>query len=305
MTETSKRRAIRRPGPGRTLGTENANPSCMRSVTLPSGERVPALGIGTWRMGESRAARAEELATLRLALDLGVTLLDTAEMYGEGAAEALIGEAIAGRRDEVFLVSKLYPHNASRLGTQAACERSLGRLRTDHIDLYLLHWRGDIPLAETLEAFITLQQQGKIRHYGVSNLGLDDLRELAALPGGRAIATDQVLYNLTRRGIECDLLPWLRERHIPVMAYSPIEQGRLLRNSALATFASRHGMTPAQAALGWLLAHDDVIAIPKTGNRERLQENVGALAHPLGSAQLRELDRLFPRPTEPHPLEML
>lgn len=277
----------------------------MRSVTLPSGERVPALGIGTWRMGETRTARAEEIATLRLAIDLGATLIDTAEMYGEGATEALVGEAIAARRDEVFLVSKVYPHNASRRGAAAACERSLLRLRTDRIDLYLLHWRGDIPLAETLDAFMTLQQQGKIRYYGVSNLDLAAMKELAALPGGRAVASDQVLYNLTRRGIELDLLPWLRERHIPVMAYSPIEQGRLLANRGLAAFAQRHGMSPAQAALAWLLAHDDVIAIPKTGNRERLQENIGALDHPLGSAQLRELDRLFPRPAAPQPLDML
>jgi len=277
----------------------------MRSVTLPSGERVPALGIGTWRMGESRTARAEEIATLRLAIDLGAGLIDTAEMYGEGAAEALIGEAIHGRRDEVFLVSKVHPHNASRAGATAACERSLLRLRTDHIDLYLLHWRGDIPLAETLEAFIALQQQGKIRYYGVSNLDLGDMRELALLPGGRAVATDQVLYNLTRRGIEHDLLPWLRERHIPLMAYSPIEQGRLLGSRELAAFARRHDMTPAQAALAWLLAHDDVIAIPKTGRRERLKENVGALDHPLDAGALRELDRLFPRPAAPTPLEML
>ncbi|MGH8261624.1 MAG: aldo/keto reductase [Steroidobacteraceae bacterium] len=277
----------------------------MRSVTLPSGERVPALGIGTWRMGERRAARSEEMATLRLAIDLGATLIDTAEMYADGAAEALVGEAVAGRRDEVFLVSKVLPHNASRAGTVEACERSLLRLRTDRIDLYLLHWRGDIPLAETLDAFLGLQQQGKIRYYGVSNLDLADMHELAGLPGGRAVAADQLLYNLRRRTIECDLLPWLRERHIPVMAYSPVEQGRLLENRDLDAFARRQGISAAQAALAWLLAHDDVIAIPKTGHRERLQENLGALEHPLGSAELRELDRMFPRPKVPGPLEML
>jgi diketogulonate reductase-like aldo/keto reductase len=277
----------------------------MRSVTLPSGERVPALGIGTWRMGESRAARQEEIATLRLAIDLGVTLIDTAEMYGDGAAETLIAEAIRERRDEVFLVSKVYPHNASREGATAACERSLMRLGTDRVDLYLLHWRGDIPLEETLDAFLALQQQGKIRYYGVSNFDLADMREAAALPGGRAIATNQVLYNLARRGIELELLPWLRERHVPVMAYSPIEQGRLLDHRQLVSFAQRHDMTPAQVALAWLLAQDGVIAIPKTGNRQRLQENLGALDHPLGSEQLRELDRLFPRPAAPQPLEML
>ncbi len=277
----------------------------MRTVTLPSGERVPALGIGTWRMGESRAARAEEIATLRLAIDLGATLIDTAEMYGDGATEALVGEAIAGRRDEVFLVSKVYPHNASREGTAAACERSLVRLRTDRIDLYLLHWRGDVPLGETLAAFLTLQRQGKIRHFGVSNFDLADMRELWELPGARTAATDQVLYNLTRRNAESALMPWLRERHIPVMAYSPLEQGRLAHSRELIAFARRGGMSPAQAALAWVLARDDVIAIPKSGSRERLKENLGALDRALSPAQLRELDRLFPKPGKARPLEML
>ncbi len=277
----------------------------MRSVTLSSGERVPALGIGTWRMGESRAARAEEIATLRLAIDLGATLIDTAEMYGEGATEALVGEAISGRRDEIFLVSKVYPHNASRAGATAACERSLLRLRTDRIDLYLLHWRGDVPLAETLEAFLTLQQRGKIRYFGVSNFDVGDMRDLWELPGARAVATDQVLYNLTRRNVESALLPWLHERHIPVMAYSPLEQGRLVRHRELTALARRDGMSPGQLALAWLLSHDNVIAIPKSGNRERLKENLGALDHPLTPAQLLELDRIFPRPAGVRPLEML
>lgn len=241
----------------------------MNTVALPSGERVPALGLGTWNMGENKVGRAEEIATLRLGLDLGVTLIDTAEMYGEGTAEELIGEAIAGRRDEAFLVSKVYPHNASRKGAVAACERSLKRLRTDRIDLYLLHWRGSVPFAETIEAFMTLQKAGKVRHYGVSNLDLGDMQQLWSVPGGKGVATDQLLYNLTRRGIEWDLLPWLRKRRIPVMAYSPIEQARLVRNPQLADFARRHGMTPAQAALARLLANDDIIAIPKTGKRER------------------------------------
>jgi diketogulonate reductase-like aldo/keto reductase len=277
----------------------------MKTVTLPSGERVPAFGMGTWYLGEDRATHAEEVATLRLGLDLGATLIDTAEMYGEGRAEELIGEAIAGRRGEVFLVSKVYPHNASRLGAAAACERSLRRLRTDQIDLYLLHWRGNVPLAETMEAFMALQQAGKIRLYGVSNLDLADMQELWSVPGGPAVQTDQLLYNLTRRGIEWDLLPWLRERRVPVMAYSPIEQARLVRNPKLADFARRHGMTPAQAALAWLLANDDVIVIPRTGRRERLKENLVALDHRLTTAQLAELDRLFPPPTGPRPLEML
>jgi diketogulonate reductase-like aldo/keto reductase len=277
----------------------------MKLIALPSGESVSALGIGTWRYGEDSTERADEIATLRLALDLGVTLIDTAEMYGEGRSERIIGEAIAGRRDQAFLVSKVYPHNATRKGTIAACERSLRRLGIDVLDLYLLHWRGSVPLAETMDAFQTLQQAGKIRCYGVSNLDLDDMRELWEQPGGQNVQTNQLLYNLSRRGIEFDLLPWLREQTIPVMAYSPIEQAVLVKNSKLIDFARRHGMTPAQAALAWLLAQDGIIAIPKTSHAERLRENVGALEHPLGEEQLAELDRLFPAPTGPGRLEML
>jgi diketogulonate reductase-like aldo/keto reductase len=277
----------------------------MKAVTLPSGEKVPALGMGTWNMGDSRNARAEEMDALRLGLDLGLKLIDTAEMYGEGLSEELIGEAIAGRRDEAFLVSKVYPHNASRKGTIAACERSLKRLRTDRLDLYLLHWRGSIPFSETMEAFESLRKAGKIRSHGVSNLDLDDMREWLSTKGGEAVATNQLLYNLTRRGIEWDLLPWMRAHRIPVMAYSPIEQARLVRNPKLADFAKRHAMTPAQAALAWLLAKDDVIAIPKTAHRERVRENYGALEHTLSAEQLAELDRLFPSPRAPVPLEML
>jgi diketogulonate reductase-like aldo/keto reductase len=277
----------------------------MKTVTLPSGERVPAFGMGTWRMGENRATRAEEIETIKLGLDLGATLIDTAEMYGEGLTEELIGEAIAGRRDEAFLVSKVYPHNASRQGAVAACDRSLRRLRTDRIDLYLLHWRGNVPLAETMQAFMALQQAGKIRRYGVSNLDLADMQELWSVPGGREVQTDQLLYNLARRGIEWDLLPWLRERRIPAMAYSPLEEGRLLRNPKLADFAQRRGMSAAQAALAWLLSKDDVIVIPKTSSRERLKENLAALEIRLTKAQLAELDRLFPPPEDPRPLEMI
>jgi aldehyde reductase len=277
----------------------------MKSIALPSGETVAALGLGTWRYGEDGALREEEIATVRLALDLGMTLIDTAEMYGEGLSESLIGEAIAGRRDQAFVVTKVYPHNASRKGAIAACERSLGRLRTDRIDLYLLHWRGNVPFAETMDAFESLQRAGKIRHFGVSNLDLGDMRELSEVPGGGEVAVDQLLYNLTRRGIEFDLLPWLRGRGIPVMAYSPIEQARLLQNRKLTQFAKHAGMSAAQAALAWLLAQDDVIAIPKTSDRGRLRENFAALEHPLGAAQLAELDRLFPAPIGPQPLEML
>ncbi|CAJ0697745.1 2,5-diketo-D-gluconic acid reductase B [Ralstonia edaphis] len=277
----------------------------MKHVTLPNGERVPALGMGTWNMGDNRATRAEEIATLRLGLDLGLRLIDTAEMYGEGLSESLIGEAIAGRRDEVFLVSKVYPHNASRRGIAAACERSLRRLGTDRLDLYLLHWRGDVPFEETLEGLQALQRDGTIRQYGVSNLDLSDMEEWWDTPGGDQTAVNQLLYNLSRRGIEWDVLPWLRERRVPVMAYSPIEQARLVRHPKLVRFAQESGMTPAQVALAWLLANDDIIAIPKTGHRDRLRENIGALSHTLTAEQLATLDSIFPPPKGPRALEML
>ena len=277
----------------------------MKAVSLPSGERVPALGLGTWHLGENPCTRDEEIATISLAVDLGVTLFDTAEMYGEGLAEELIGEALAGRRSECFLVTKVYPHNASRTGMPAACERSLRRLRTDHIDLYLLHWRGSVPLAETVDVFMALQRAGKIRYWGVSNFNLCDMRDLWGVPGGSSAITDQLLYNLARRGSEWDLLPWLHKHRLPVMAYSPIEQSRLLHDVRLSRFAKQNDMTPAQAALAWLLSKDDVIAIPKTGHRSRLRENLQALAFQLSPAQLGELDRLFPPPDGPQPLEML
>jgi diketogulonate reductase-like aldo/keto reductase len=277
----------------------------MKTVSLPSGERVPALGMGTWCLGDDRAARAEEIATLQLGLDLGARLIDTAEMYGDGRSEELIAQAIQGRRDEVFLVSKVSPHHASAQGALAACERSLKRLKTDRIDLYLLHWRGNVPFAETLQAFARLKDAGKIRYYGVSNLDLADMQALWPLPGGDGVATDQVLYNLVRRGIEWDLLPWLRRRRVPVMAYSPLEQARLAGNRKLIDFAGRHGMTAAQAALAWLLACDDMIVIPKTSRRERVREDLGALDHMLTAEQLAELDRLFAPPEGPKPLAML
>ncbi len=277
----------------------------MKTVTLPCGERVPAFGLGTWNIGDDRTTRAEEIATLRLGLDSGATLIDTAEMYGDGRSEELIAEAIAGRRDEVFLVSKVYPHNASAQGLPAACERSLRRLKTDRIDLYLLHWRGNVPLAETLQAFMRLKREGKIRHYGVSNLDLGDMQELWRAPGGNAVQTNQLLYNLARRGIEWGLLPWLRQRRVPVMAYSPLEQARLAGNRKLTAFGGRHGMTPAQAALAWLLARGDAIVIPKSGRRERLRENLAALERALSAAQLAELDSLFPPPQGASALEML
>jgi diketogulonate reductase-like aldo/keto reductase len=277
----------------------------MRMITLPSGEQVPALGQGTWFMGESARRHAEEVESLQAGIDLGMTLIDTAEMYGDGGAEELVGEAIAGRRDKVFLVSKVYPHNASRRGAIAACERSLQRLNTDCIDLYLLHWRGQVPLSETIEAFEALQRSGKIRHWGVSNLDVYDMQELLQAPGGEKVAVNQVLYNLTRRGTEYDLQPLLRTHNIPVMAYSPIEQGRLLNAPALRTIAQRHQATPAQIALAWLLRQEQVIAIPKAASLAHVQENHAALAVQLAGQDLEELDRAFPPPDEATPLEML
>lgn len=277
----------------------------MRRITLPSGETVPALGQGTWFIGEDPALRKQEIATIRRGLDLGLALVDTAEMYGDGRSEELVGAAIAGRRDEVFLVSKVYPHNASRRAMPKACEASLRRLGVDTIDLYLLHWPGGVPLAETIEAFEALRRAGKIRHWGVSNVDAQLMQELWDTPGGHAAQVDQVLYNLGERGIEGDLLPWLRQRRIPVMAYSPLDQARLLRTPALAGFAKKHGRTPAQVALAWLLARDDVIVIPKTGNAARLEENAAALANPLTREQLAELDALFPPPDGPAPLAVL
>jgi diketogulonate reductase-like aldo/keto reductase len=275
----------------------------MKTVRLPSGDAMPAFGMGTWFMGEKRADRPREVAALRRGLDLGVQLIDTAEMYGEGGAEEVVGEAIAGRRDGLFIVSKVYPHNASRKGAIAACERSLKRLKTDRLDLYLLHWRGNVPFAETVEAFEALRAAGKIRHWGVSNLDSGDMQELWSV--SQAAQANQLLYNLTRRGIEWDLLPWQRERRIPTMAYSPIEQARLLNNRALAGFAKRHGMTPAQAALAWLLAKDDIVVIPKASDPAHLEDNFGSMNVKLTRPQLAELDRAFPAPKGPGPLEML
>jgi diketogulonate reductase-like aldo/keto reductase len=281
----------------------------MKRLLLPSGNEMPVLGQGTWYMGEDPGARRDEVAALRLGMELGMTLIDTAEMYGEGGAEEVVGEAIAGRRDDVFLVSKVYPHNASRAGAQAACERSLRRLGTERIDLYLLHWRGSVPLAETLEAFVRLREQGKIGDFGVSNFDLDDMQEAAALPGGDLIATDQVLYNLTQRGIEWDLLPWCRERRLPVMAYSPLEsnpqeQGGLLGNPQLGAVARRHGVTPAQVALAWLLHQEGVAVIPKAVRPQHVRDNRAALDLQLTTEDLAQLDAGFPAPRRRRPLAM-
>jgi diketogulonate reductase-like aldo/keto reductase len=275
------------------------------TTALPGGEAVPVLGQGTWNMAEGKRPAREEIAALRLGLDLGMTLIDTAEMYADGGAEELTGQALAGRRDEAFLVSKVLPSHATRRATIAACEASLRRLATDRIDLYLLHWRGGTPLAETLEAFQHLTAAGKIRHWGVSNLDLSDMKELVGLPGGDAVATNQVLYNLTRRGIEYDLLPWCRQRRLPIMAYSPIEQGRMLRNPALREVAERHRATAAQVGLAWLLRQDRVIAIPKASTPEHVRENRAALDITLTPEDLATLDHAFPPPTRAEPLAML
>jgi diketogulonate reductase-like aldo/keto reductase len=273
------------------------------TVLLPSGETVPALGMGTWMMAEDPARRAAEITALRTGLDLGLTLVDTAEMYGSGASEELVGEAIAGRRDEVFLVSKVLPSHATAAGTVQACEASLRRLGTDRLDLYLLHWRGGVPLAETLKGFSALLDAGKIRYWGVSNFDLDDLRELTALSD--QCQTNQILYNLTRRGPEHDLLPWHASTGMPIMAYSPVEQGRLLGSPALAAVASRHDATPAQIALAWVLRLPHVNAIPKAGTAEHVRENARALELRLTAEDLAELDAAFPPPAGPEPLAML
>ncbi|WP_119458407.1 aldo/keto reductase [Rhodospirillaceae bacterium SYSU D60014] len=277
----------------------------MRTIPLSTGESIPVLGQGTWHIGDDPMHRREEIATLRLGLDLGMTLIDTAEMYGDGASETVVAEAIAGRRDEVFLVSKVLPENATRRGTVAACEASLRRLRTDRLDLYLLHWRGMIPLAETIDAFQDLVRAGKIRHFGVSNFDLTDLEELWALDHGRGAVTNQVLYNLTRRGTEWSLLPWCRANAIPVMAYSPFEQGDMLDEAGLKSVARRHDASPAQIALAWILHQDGVMTIPKTGSEAHLRENRAALDLRLTDEDMAELDRAFPPPRGPSDLAVL
>jgi diketogulonate reductase-like aldo/keto reductase len=277
----------------------------LRYVTLRNGERVPALGQGTWHMGEDRRRAAEEAAALRLGIELGMTLIDTAEMYGSGGAEEVIAHAAEGVRDRLFIVSKVYPHNGSRAGVVAACERSLKRLATDRIDLYLLHWRGSIPLAETLEGFQRLERDGKIRHHGVSNFDRGDMEEWVALRGEETVAADQVLYNLSRRGPEWDLVPWCREHGVAVMAYTPLGQGSMLGNRGLAEIARRRGKTPAQIALAWLLRQEGTIVIPKASHAAHVRENRGAFDVELTEDDLVALDRAFPPPKGRSPLGML
>jgi diketogulonate reductase-like aldo/keto reductase len=284
--------------------TEEERQTALPRVTLPGGERVPALGQGTWHMGEDRRRAAAEAAALRIGIELGMTLIDTAEMYGSGGAEEVVREAGAGRRDDLFIVSKVLPSNASRAGTVAACERSLKRLGTDRIDLYLLHWRGSAPLAETLEGFLRLQRDGKIRHHGVSNFDRRDMEEWTAVAGGAAVAADQVLYNAATRGIEWDLVPWCRTHGVAIMAYTPLGHGRMLADPTLVQIARHHAATPAQVALAWLLQQQGTIVIPKASRPEHVRENAGAAGITLTAADLAAIDRVFPPPRRRQALDM-
>ncbi len=276
----------------------------MRSCELPSGATLPVFGLGTWRMGESARRRGQELDALKYGLDLGYPMIDTAEMYGDGGAEEIVGEALAGRLAKPAIVSKVYPHNATRSGTIAACERSLKRMGIERIDLYLLHWRGGARLEETFEAFHRLRAAGKIGDFGVSNFDAADMEDAARLDKGLT-ASNQVLYCLSRRGPEFDLLPWMRKRGVPLMAYSPLDQGALLGKAALKKLAGEVDCTPAQLALAWLLTQPGIVTIPKSSTRERVKENLGALEVKLSPQILAELDRAFPPPSGKQPLEML
>ncbi|SOT40313.1 aldo/keto reductase [Burkholderia cenocepacia] len=275
------------------------------TVVLPSGETIPKLGLGTWEMGERPARRADEIAALREGIELGMTLVDTAEMYGDGATEELVGDALAGLRDDVFLVSKVYPHHASRRGVVAACDASLKRLRTDRVDLYLLHWRGSVPIEETVAGFDALQRAGKIRHWGVSNFDTADMAELVDEAGGGACATNQILYNIARRGPEFDLLPWLADHRIPAMAYSPVDHGRLPKRSPLDEIARLRGVSVTRVALAWVLAQPGVFAIPKASRIEHVRDNRAALDFVLSDDERAQLDAYFRPPRSKRALEML
>lgn len=281
-------------------------------VTFPGNVQLSSLGLGTWRLGEDPARRAREVAAVRSALEIGWRVIDTAEMYGEGGAEAVVGAALAGAfrdgalaREDVFVVSKVYPHNATARGAVAACERSLTRLGLDHLDAYLLHWRGSVPLQETVEAFETLRTRGRIRHWGVSNFDVDDMDELLRVRGGERCATNQIYYSLSARGPAFDVVPWLQRHAMATMAYSPIDQGALARNAALRALAKKRGVTPAQLALAWLVAQPGTMAIPKAASEAHLRENLAALSLTLGPGDLAELDAAFPPPRRKVPLAML
>jgi len=276
------------------------------TVRLPDGTLVPALGQGTWHMGESRGRVAEEVAALRYGIELGMTLIDTAELYGNGGAEQVVAQAIDGQRDRIFLVSKIHPQHASAAGVAKACAASLARLGTDRIDLYLLHWRGSHPIAATVAAFERLREAGDIRYWGVSNFDAEDMAEVVGLPGGNACASNQVLYNPEQRGIEFDLMPWCRARSIPIMAYTPLGQaGRLLRSPALAAVARRHGVTPAQVAVAWSMRDGNSISIPKAAGREHVRENAAAVEIRLSAEDLAEIDAAHPPPRRRQALGML
>jgi len=266
----------------------------MAEVKLPTGEAVPALGVGTWRMGERARPREQEVAALRYALDLGIRVIDTAEMYGSGGAEEIVGEAIEGRRDDVFVVTKLYPYNATSQGTVEACERSLKRLNTDRIDLYLVHWRGDVPLAESVEAFERLKADGKIRHWGVSNYDVRDMEELLGLEAGEACAANQVLYHLAQRSIEPELLPLCQARSIPIMAYTPLGDGRVMKSSPVPQIAAKHDTGPAAIALAWLLRNEGVMVIPKASQAAHIEEIAQAPDIRLDEEDLSALEAAFP-----------
>ena len=276
----------------------------MKTLQLKSAREIPILGQGTWRMGEKASQKQAEIDALRLGIDLGMTLIDTAEMYGEGGAEKIVAEAIAPRREEVYLVSKFYPYNASYQGLIAACDRSLSRLKTDYLDLYLLHWRGSVPLSETLSGLQHLKQAGKILDYGVSNFDTDDMEAGLSLPGGQEIVANQVLYNLMRRGIEWDLLPWCKERNLAIMAYSPVEQRAFVDDSKLKDIAAKHNSTSTQIALSWLLHQDNVISIPKATNPKHVKENRAALDIKLTKEDLQKLDLAFKPPSRKMSLAM-
>ena len=280
-------------------------PPDLPAIRLPSGEAMPALGLGTWMMGEHRRDRKSEVAALTLGLDLGMNLIDTAEMYGEGGAEEVVGETIAARREAVYLVSKVYPHNASRRGAIAACKRSLKRLGSDRLDLYLLHWRGDVPLEETVDAFESLRRDGLIREWGVSNFDLGDMQELFSLPEGPRCAANQVLYHLGCRGIEWDLLPFCRKHRVAVMAYSPVGRGRLLRDRRLSALATELGVTVAQIALAWLLRQPGVNAIPKAASEAHVRDNRAAAGLALAASVVCQLEKAFPPPSGPTSLAIL
>ncbi len=284
----------------------------MNTVTLPDGSHVPALGLGTWRMGEDERTRVREIAAVRVAFETGYRLIDTAEMYGEGGAEKVVGAALRDAiadgvvgREDVFIVSKVYPRNASTTGVLDACERSLRRLDVDYIDLYLLHWRGRHPLSATVDGFEQLKASGRIRRWGVSNFDVDDMDELWAIGEGRACAVNQVHYSVSERGIEFDLLPWQRRHGVPLMAYSPIDQGAMSRDQTLGAIGKARGVTAAQVALAWALRHPDVVAIPKAVREEHLRENFAAADLVLTAEELAAIDRAFPPPTRKRPLAMI